>query len=175
MRTIHSRNNSRGHGRRRYEGEDEFSQSGFEDSYRNEDYYFERRQHQRGYDNRDHSGTNYWPSGSDIREEREGQYGDYVPGVNYGHDNDSRGGQHAYGYGNEGSPSMREYERWSNRREPEGYFGRNSNDYRQGYDDRYRFEPGTGNNRNEISYRDRETRDPWDERNESRRYGYGEY
>lgn len=181
MKTIQSRNAYRGHRRgARYYNDDEFSQSGLEDGYRNEDYYFDRVQRRRGYDNRDHGGSNYWPAGDRVREERSGWENDYVPEFNYGQESNARGSRRATGYGNEGSPSMREFDAWSRDREPEGYFGRNSNDYRSGYGDRdrYYYNPGDMDRRGWRRNEARDNRNPYaDPSDYGRRddHGYGEY
>jgi hypothetical protein len=147
----------RGHGdRQRYDERDEFSQSGLDDGWRNEDYYFERVR-DRGYDNRDYSGNNYWPSRGDVRDERYGQYNDYVPALDYGRGYRSAGRDHATGYGNEGSRYMRDFENWrqGGSSYSEGYGGRNADDYRNGYGDRRHYDPSENFSRNDRDFDDR--------------------
>ena len=166
----------RGHGdRRRYDERDEFSQSSrspaMDDGWRNEDYYFERVQERRGYDNRDQSGSNYWPTRDDVREERYGQYSDYVPALDYGRGYRSAGPNKAVGYGNEGSRYMRDFENWRDGSDnyEEGNFGRNSNDYRNGYGDQVHYDPSERFNRNERVH------DRYENYRDGDRYHYDDY
>jgi hypothetical protein len=189
MKTIRNRYSSRGHGARRGsyrdddELRDEFSDNGMEDGWRNDDYYFGRIRNRRGYSNRDYAGGNYWPSGEDIRGQREGRNNEYVPSFDYG---SGRGERYSRttGYGDQDSPSMREYRHWRESAEPEGYAGRNRHDYEQGYGDRnrYQYNPGEydrgGYRRNyEAGHYNRYVSDANDDYRGRRgdRYAYGEY
>ena len=163
---------TRGHGGRDRgrSADDEFNAGGMEDSWRNEDYYyFERDEDRRGYDNKDYSGDNYWSGRRDVRDEREFQDPRYAPAVDYGSHSWRSHRNRAYGYGNQGSAQMRDFENWRDgNREEEGYFGRNSNDYRNGYgDDRYYDPHDERRGRPSEGYRE--------SRQSADRYGYGDY
>src|ERR1043165_10296816 len=121
MRTINSRNSSRGHSNRRNRDRDydEFSTSGFEDGWRNEDYNFSDRQRE-GYWNRDYSGDNFWAERDDVRNERFGEQNDYVPALDYRSQRSRQRPGRAYGYGNEGSAQMRDFEQWRDSRDEIG-------------------------------------------------------
>jgi hypothetical protein len=176
MRTISSRNTSRGHGDRRRDNRDydEFSTSGMEDGWRNEDYYFDADRARNGYWNRDYSGNNYWAGRDDVRDERFAEENDYVPSLDYGSAPRRRGG--TYGYGNEGSSQMRDFERWRESGNPEGYAGRNANDYRQGYGDHGSYDPYRGHRSQDDTYYP-SRREDYDPRagEDNGRYSYGDY
>ncbi len=162
---------------------EENNRYGMEDPSRNEDYYYSSNQHN-GYSNRDYDDRNYWPSDRFEREERRGQANSYPPSHNYGRDYRSENNEATFGYGNQGSRSMRDYEQPNNqqRYDEGGYRGRDARDYRNDEYGGYRYDPSEydrggrrrnyeAENFNRMSDQDRKY-DEWQSRE---RYSYGDY